>query len=131
MAEYTDPAGRGTICVQCEEGTDGCALLAHCRALEAERERLLNLVRYCRHQLHDENLITDDEFAALLEEGSAAKLETYDELRAQLREVEAERDSFHKIALLVAHPKFENLEGQTRYVLGEQDVKKARKVIGE
>lgn len=62
----------------------------HITALESERERLLNLVRYCRHELLDKELITQDEFASILEEGSAAKLETYDQLRGQITALEQE-----------------------------------------
>lgn len=55
-------------------------------SLSGIEKRLLDLVRYSRHALHDENLITDDEFAALVSEGaeSARRLESYDELRTKL-----------------------------------------------
>lgn len=56
-----------------------------------ENERLRDLVRYCRHQLHEENLITDEEFAALLDDGeSVARLENYDAMMAQIEELHAE-----------------------------------------
>jgi hypothetical protein len=57
-----------------------------------ENERLRDLVRYCRHQLHEENLITDEEFAALVEVGSesARRLENYDAMLAQIEELHAE-----------------------------------------
>lgn len=70
------------------------ALCQTVRVLRAERVRLLDLVRYCRHQLHDEKLITDEEFAALVEVGpeSARRLESYDAMREQLAQVTQERD---------------------------------------
>lgn len=66
------------------------ALCDTVKHLRAERLRLLNLVRYCRHELLDNNLITRDEFVSLLNEGSAAHLETYDELQSQLEQLRVE-----------------------------------------
>lgn len=68
------------------------ALCDTVKHLRAERLRLLNLVRYCRHELLDNNLITRDEFVSLLNEGSAAHLETYDELQSQLEQLRAENE---------------------------------------
>lgn len=51
-----------------------------------DNQRLIDLVRYCRHRLHEENLITDEEFADLVKVGSesARRLESYDDLRMRL-----------------------------------------------
>lgn len=47
--------------------------------------RIVDLLRYCRHQLLDEKLITQDEFMSLLStEGSVPRLESYDTVRAQI-----------------------------------------------
>jgi len=54
----------------------------------AENQRLFDLVRGGRQYLHNEDLITDKEFVALvMDDGSGQRverLETYDELRAEL-----------------------------------------------
>jgi hypothetical protein len=48
-------------------------------------QRLLDLVRYCRHRLFDVELITREEFAELVKDHPAvARLSSYDELRAEL-----------------------------------------------
>lgn len=62
------------------------ALIAERDQLVAANERLSDLARYCRHQLHDERLITDDEFASIVAQGpeSARRLEGYDSLRAEV-----------------------------------------------
>lgn len=50
--------------------------------------RIVDLLRYCRHQLLDEKLITQDEFTALLQvDGAVARLETYDAMRARVAEL--------------------------------------------
>ena len=51
-----------------------------------EVQRLRDLVRYCRHQLHEEGLISDDEFTDLLANtpGAVARLEGYDKAIAKL-----------------------------------------------
>lgn len=74
------------------------ALCGTVRALRTERVRLLDLVRYCRHQLHEEGLITTEDLAALLEAGpgSVRRLESYDNLQAHLKEVTTERDALLK-----------------------------------
>lgn len=56
-------------------------------AIEAlnENERLRDLVRFSRHSLLDEGLITEEEFAALLEDGeSVRRLEHYDAMRESI-----------------------------------------------
>jgi hypothetical protein len=46
--------------------------------LEGDTQRLWDLVRYQRHELHQAGLITDDEFAELTEDiASIARLEYY------------------------------------------------------
>ena len=55
----------------------------------AERLRLFDLVRFCRHKLFEENLITPEEFSDILAEGSVSapdggsvrRLESYDQMR--------------------------------------------------
>lgn len=52
--------------------------------------RIVDLLRYCRHQLLDEKLITQDEFTSLLAvNGSVPRLETYDNMRAQIEHYRA------------------------------------------
>lgn len=45
-----------------------------------DNQRLMDLVRFCRHKLYDENLITKEEFVELVSvgSGSARRLEDYD-----------------------------------------------------
>jgi hypothetical protein len=48
-------------------------------------ERLLDLVRYSRHALHEEGLITDQEYTELMGvHASPRRLEGYDEVRTKL-----------------------------------------------
>lgn len=52
-------------------------------------ERLFDLVRWARSELHEAKLITDEEYAMLVrEKGSVKRLESYDELAARLKEME-------------------------------------------
>jgi hypothetical protein len=47
--------------------------------------RIVDLLRYCRHHLLDEKLITQDEFISLLStEGTVPRLETYDKMRRHI-----------------------------------------------
>lgn len=51
-----------------------------------ERDRLWDLVRHQRSELHEAELITDEEYAALAQDhASVARLETYDRLRQALK----------------------------------------------
>lgn len=51
-----------------------------------DNQRLFDLVRQCRSQLHTDNLISDDEYYELaLEHGAVARLETYDRIIAQFK----------------------------------------------
>ena len=67
----------------------------------AERLRLFDLVRFCRHKLFEENLITPEEFSDILAEGSVSapdggsvrRLESYDQMRQCITALEAERDA--------------------------------------
>jgi hypothetical protein len=54
------------------------------RVQDGEGERLRDLVRYCRAELHDAGLISDEEFADLVKVGSesARRLESYDAMKA-------------------------------------------------
>lgn len=60
--------------------------------VEAESQRAKDLVRFARHFLHDEELISDDEYAAIVQDNEngkrVARLETYDQLRAKLAALE-------------------------------------------
>ena len=59
-----------------------------------KNERLLDLVRYMRGELHDADLITDGEYAQLSAiSGSPERLMEYDELAGQLASVTKERDA--------------------------------------
>lgn len=69
------------------------AKLTRIAELEAQNQRLHDLVRYKRHELFDDGLITDDEFSELVQDHSAvARLEGYDKavanVKARLQEVE-------------------------------------------
>lgn len=66
---------------------------AYLHRVKAENERLYDLVRYQRHELHTAGLITNEEYADLLEngstgpgathQGSVARLEGYDAMRGE------------------------------------------------
>jgi len=56
----------------------------------AENQRLADLVRHCRAELHEDGLITNEEYATLLaDSGSVARLEGYDALRERVEALEA------------------------------------------
>ena len=58
-------------------------------------QRLFDIVRYMRAEIHNAELITDDEYAELAMEHSAVdRLEDYDELRARLNKLEAAAREF-------------------------------------
>lgn len=60
---------------------DAVALVGEARA---EADRLRDLVRHQRGELHDAGLLTDEEYAALAgDHGAVARLEGYDEVRAE------------------------------------------------
>lgn len=53
--------------------------------LRAKLTRYHDLVRYARGGLFEANLLTDEEYATLVaDHGAVARLESYDELRAEL-----------------------------------------------
>lgn len=55
-----------------------------------DHARLVDLVRYCRHHLHREELITDEEYAALASvDGAVQRLEMYDVIVRRAREANA------------------------------------------
>ncbi len=64
-------------------------------ALEAENQRLRDLVRYARHMLFDDDLIDKDEYAALVADDESgervARLAGYDKLRAEIAELRKDR----------------------------------------
>lgn len=52
--------------------------------------RVMDLLRFCRSALHDEELISDAEYAVLADDHDAvARLESYDEAKARLAAAEA------------------------------------------
>jgi len=58
--------------------------------LERRLQRMTDLVRYQRMELHETGLITDEEYAALVQvEGAVARLEGYDGVRKALAEERA------------------------------------------
>jgi hypothetical protein len=67
------------------------------RDLHDRIERLTDLVRFARRFLHEAELISDEEFAALVIDSDSgqrvARLEGYDRLRENLRQALAERDA--------------------------------------
>jgi hypothetical protein len=57
--------------------------------LELENQRLRDLVRYQRCELHVAGLISEDEYASLAQDhGAVARLESYDGMRKRLTELE-------------------------------------------
>ena len=57
-------------------------------------QRLFDLVRQQRMELHNADLISDEEYLELAHEHSAvARLEDYDAMRERIRTLEAERDA--------------------------------------
>lgn len=63
--------------------------------LRRDDPRLLDLVRQMRAPLHEDGLITDQEYADLAAVGSisARRLETYDDMRVKLALADALRDA--------------------------------------
>jgi hypothetical protein len=60
-------------------------------------QRLFDLVRYCRAELHQQDLITDEEYTLLLAgpdgKCSVSNLESYDDIRAKLTTLRAALDA--------------------------------------
>lgn len=57
----------------------------------ANRQRLIDLLRYCRATLHEERLISDGEYAELASDHPAVeRLETYDQQRKRIEALERE-----------------------------------------
>lgn len=66
------------------------------KPLPENHQRLLDLVRYQRSELHRAALITNDEYLELLEvNGSPRRLESYDSLKHRLEECEKAHSVFH------------------------------------
>lgn len=60
-----------------------------------ENERLRDLVRYCRHELREAELVTDEEVAALLDDDeSVDRLENYDAMQVTIESLHAELKTF-------------------------------------
>lgn len=57
-----------------------------------DNQRVIDMLRFCRSELHQAGLITDQEYADIVMIGSesARRLESYDVLRAELSSVRAE-----------------------------------------
>jgi uncharacterized small protein (DUF1192 family) len=66
--------------------------------IDGQLERAFDLLRYCRDTLHQQELISDDEFASLVARGSvcARRLETYDEHEARIKALSAEVERLQK-----------------------------------
>lgn len=90
-------------CERLEKELHECSLLHSGPVHINSNVRLFDLVRYMRKELHEAELITDEEYSWLLsvaefascEEGgspSPRRLEDYDDLRKKLQEVSKERD---------------------------------------
>lgn len=75
------------------------------KEVEKERERLFDLVRYQRAELHQAELISDGEYTSLLADySSKARLETYDDMRKQLSILRTEyRNALEEIKKLQRH----------------------------
>lgn len=58
----------------------------------ANNQRVIDMLRFCRSELHEAELITNDEYAEIVQLGSASarRLEDYDELRTRLAAAESE-----------------------------------------
>lgn len=70
--------------------------------LRQQLERAMDLVRYCRAELHDANLIDDREYVELcgMDKEAVARLETYDSMRKRIEELKEElkKPCIHKRA---------------------------------
>ncbi|HLG97103.1 MAG TPA: hypothetical protein VKX49_12390 [Bryobacteraceae bacterium] len=67
---------------------DHDAIVGKIAALESSNERMRDLVRYKRHELFNDDLISQEEFSSLVAEtpGSVARLEGYDKAKAEFNE---------------------------------------------
>jgi hypothetical protein len=81
-----EEAGRGCV----ERGVKIGELNREIELLLGFNDRLLSLVRYARQELHEQDAISDKEYAALVEQpGYREALETHDSLRTQLEAAQA------------------------------------------
>jgi hypothetical protein len=97
-----------------------------CAEVESEAHRLRDLVRHQRGPLHDADLITDEEYAALAADaGAVARLLGYDEMRRELAELRTFGASIHKAvaAALEARAKELDIAADTQdaYAEGPDD----------
>ena len=92
-------------------------LKAEAFIFQAENQRLFDLVRFARHHLHNENAISDKEFAALVMDDESGqrvmRLETYDQLRAELATRDKRISELEELARNVAWSN--TLEGAIKY----------------
>ncbi len=109
------------------------------KAKDAEIERLRDLVRYKRAELHDDGLITDQEYGDLAKVGSesARRLEGYDDLRATIKSLTAELEEVRaRLAIIepalkyVAEADWNVSLGESHRILGNV-VMKAKGAINE
>ena len=92
-------------------------LKAEAFIFQAENQRLFDLVRFARHYLHNVNTISDKEFAALVMDDESGqrvmRLETYDQLRAELATRDKRISELEELARNVAWSN--TLEGAIKY----------------
>jgi hypothetical protein len=82
-----------------------------------DTQRLWDLVRQQRSELHGDGLISDEEYAALASDGGAvARLETYDEMRADLHALRAALAEA-QASLAAANARWEEMRGALAYIV--------------
>lgn len=65
-----------------------------------KNQRMRDLVRFARHFLHTEELITDTEYGEICQDHSAvARLEDYDALRVQLQQLQSRQAKLLEAAI--------------------------------
>ena len=80
-------------------------LMTRDEARKGLHQRLWDLVRYQRSDLHTAGLITNEEYMLLAEDHAAvARLEDYDQLRAKLTACEQEAAKVREESTVPAHP---------------------------
>lgn len=86
---------------ECQNHVEHIAPLRHrAETAEVRLERYHDLVRYQRSELHQADLITDDEYVELLSDSkSVARLHAYDDLRKSLKSAEAKLAELQKASL--------------------------------
>jgi len=102
------------------------ARVERCAEVESEAHRLRDLVRHQRGPLHDADLITDEEYAALAADaGAVARLLGYDEMRRELAELRTFGASIHKAVAAAMEARAKELDiaadTQDAYTEGPDD----------